>query len=114
MGPTGGKRLYTADRREAKKLIPADVTMAQNHEPTSQKPLRLWPGVVIAILQCLVRFGVRVVVPEATLVGVLAGPGGAVGLGLWWGFFSRGPWSERLGAVGLVVAPRFSPLRGMP
>src|SRR2546428_13629296 len=103
MGPTGGKRLYTADRREAKKLIPADVTMAQNHEPTSQKPLRLWPGVVIAILQCLVRFGVPVVVPEATLVGVLAGPRGRLGIVLWGGFFCRGPCSERLGGGGLLV-----------
>src|SRR5437899_4468870 len=111
MGPTGGKRLYTADRREAKKLIPADVTMAQNHKPTSQKPLRLWPGVVIAILQCLVRFGVPVVVPEATLVGVLAGPVGALAIVLWWVFFSRAAWSERLGAVGLMVAALFATSR---
>src|SRR2546428_11765490 len=108
MGPTGGKRLYTADRREAKKLIPADVTMAQNHKPTSQKPLRLWPGVVIAILQCLVRFGVPVVVPEATLVGVLAGPRGAVGIVLWGGVFCPGALVPRLGAGRLVGGARFS------
>src|SRR3989442_12007303 len=70
----------------------------------ARKPLRLWPGVAIAILLCLVRFVVPVFVPDATLVGVVAGPVGALAIVLWWVFFSRAPWSERLGAVGLMVA----------
>lgn len=87
------------------------VTMTQTDKPTRQKPLRLWPGVVIAILQCLLWFGVPVVVPEATLVGVLAGPIGALAVVLWWVFFSRVPWTERLGAVGLMVAALFATSR---
>ena len=39
-------------------------------EPTQQKPLRLWPGVVIVILQWLVRFGVLIVMPEAVTTSV--------------------------------------------
>src|SRR3989454_4718184 len=77
----------------------------------ARKPLRLWPGVVITILLCLVRFVVPVVVPDATLVGVLAVPIGVLAIVLWWVFFSRAPWSERLGAVGLMVAALFATSR---
>jgi outer membrane protein assembly factor BamB len=77
----------------------------------ARKPLRLWPGVTIAILLCLVKFGVPVVAPEASLVGMLAGPVGALAIVLWWLFFSRAPWSERLGAVGLMVAGMFATSR---
>src|SRR5712692_1779022 len=77
----------------------------------ARKPLRLWPGVVIAILQCLVTFGIPVVAPDAVLVGVLAGPVCALAIVLWWVFFSRAPWSERLGAVGLMVAALFATKR---
>ena len=73
----------------------------------AKKTLRLWPGVVIAILQCLVRFGGPVVAPE-TFVGVLAGPVGALAIVLWWVFFSRAPWSERLGAVGVMIVALFA------
>ena len=34
------------------------MTIAQTDEPTRQKPLRLWPGVVAVVLQWLARFGV--------------------------------------------------------
>src|SRR3989442_10844936 len=77
----------------------------------ARKPLGLWPGVAIAILLCLVRFVVPVFVPDATLVGVLAVPVGALAIVLWWVFFSRAPWSERLGAVGLMVAALFATSR---
>src|SRR2546422_5452083 len=77
----------------------------------ARKPLRLWPGVVIAILLCLIRFVVPVFVPDATLVGVLAVPVGTLAIVLWWVFFSRAPWSERLGAIGLMVAALFATSR---
>src|SRR5437899_10887820 len=77
----------------------------------ARKPLRLWPGVVIAILLCLVRFVVPVVVPDATLVGVLAVPIGVLAIVLGWVFFSRAPWSDRLSAVGLMVAALFATQR---
>jgi outer membrane protein assembly factor BamB len=68
-----------------------------------RRPLRLWPGVVLVVLQWLVRFGVPFVAPEAGMVGVLGGLAGGLGVVVWWVFFSRAPWSERVGAVGLMV-----------
>ena len=73
-------------------------------EPTQQKPLRLWPGVVIVILQWLVRFGVLIVMPEAVTIAVLLdGLFGGLAIVVWWAFFSRASRSERWGAVVLII-----------
>jgi outer membrane protein assembly factor BamB len=72
-------------------------------EANGRKPLRLWPGVVIVVLQWLVRFVVPIVVPGALVVGVFGGLLGGLAVVVWWVFFSRAPWSERLGAVALMV-----------
>jgi hypothetical protein len=74
----------------------------------SRRPLRLWPGVVIVIAQWLLRFVVPVVAlalfgVELTMVSVLAGVFGGVAVLVWWLFFSRAPWSERAGAVALMI-----------
>ena len=79
------------------------MTIAQTVEPTPQKPLRLWPGVVIVMLQWLVRFGVPRVVPEALGFGVLGGVLGGLAIVVWWAFFSRAPRFERWGAVVLMM-----------
>ncbi len=76
-----------------------------------RKPLRLWPGVVIVILQWLIRFGVPVVVPEAAIYGVLGGLVGGLAIVVWWLFLSRAPWSERLGAVVLMIVALFATSR---
>jgi outer membrane protein assembly factor BamB len=70
---------------------------------TTQKPLRLWPAVVIAIVQLLIMIGVPVVAPDAGPIGMLGGVVGALAIGVWWIFFSRAPWSERVGAIVLMV-----------
>ncbi len=85
---------------------------AQADEPTRQKPLRLWPGVVIVVLQWLARFGVPIFVPEAIPFGVIGGFLGWLAIVVWWAFFSRAPRSERWGAVVLMIVvpvatPRF-------
>jgi outer membrane protein assembly factor BamB len=80
-------------------------------EPSARKPLRLWPGVVIAILQCLVCFVIPLVMPDAVLVALLAGPVGTLLIILWWLFFSRAAWSERVGAVGLMIVALFATRR---
>ena len=80
------------------------MAIAQTDEPTPQKPLRLWPGVVAVVLLWLVWFVVPIVAPEAaTLSGCLADSARGLAVVVWWLFFSRAPWSERLGAIVLMV-----------
>ncbi len=74
--------------------------------------LRLWPGVALAAFVVLARFGLSVAMPdtpifgmESGVVGLLGSVIGTLGIILWWLFFSRAPWSERLGAlVTMVIA----------
>jgi len=79
------------------------MTVAQTDEPTPQKPLRVWPGVVAVVLQWLVWLVVPLVAPEAALFGVLGGLAGGLAVVVWWLFFSRAPWAERVGAIVLMV-----------
>jgi hypothetical protein len=81
---------------------------AQTAETTQRKPLRLWPGVLAAVLLLLVRYVVPIVVPEALFIGVMGGMAGGLVIVVWWVFFSRAPWLERLGAVGLMIAALFA------
>ena len=69
----------------------------------SRKPLRLWPGVFIAILLVLVRFVLPVVSPDMLMYSVLGGFAGGVLLALWWLLLSRARWFERLGAIALMI-----------
>jgi outer membrane protein assembly factor BamB len=68
-----------------------------------QKPLRLWPGVVIVILQWLVRFVLPAVVPDTTAIGVFGGVIGGLAIVVWWAFFSRAHRLERWGAIVLMI-----------
>jgi outer membrane protein assembly factor BamB len=79
------------------------MTLAQTDEPAPKKPLRLWPGVVIVTLQWLLRFGVPIVMPEAQIVGIIGEVAGGLAIVVWWLFFSRAPWSDRLGALVLMI-----------
>jgi outer membrane protein assembly factor BamB len=72
-------------------------------EPTLRKPLRLWPGVVIVIVQWLLWFVVPVVAPDAALAGMFGGLVGGLAIVVWWLFFSRALWSERVGAILLMI-----------
>ncbi len=79
------------------------MTTPQTDEPTPRRPLRLWPGVAAAVL--LVLFGfVLIVVPEATMIGLLGMLVCVLAVVVWWVFLSRAPWSERLGALALMIA----------
>ena len=79
------------------------MTTAHSNEPTPRKPLRLWPGVLAAALILLVRFVAPLVVPDGGVIGMLGGLAGGLAVVVWWLFFSRAPWSERLGAIALMV-----------
>jgi outer membrane protein assembly factor BamB len=79
------------------------MTINHANELNPRKPLRLWPGVAIAIVQLLVMFGTPVVEPNALPIGLLGGVVGALAIVLWWVFFSRAPWVERVGAIVLMI-----------
>jgi outer membrane protein assembly factor BamB len=78
---------------------------------TPRKPLRLWPGVAAAVLIVLVAFVVPVVVPGSGGTAILGGVAGGLAIVVWWLFFSRAPWSERVGAIVLMVAGVFATRR---
>jgi outer membrane protein assembly factor BamB len=81
------------------------MTIAQTGERSPRKPLRLWPGVVAVVVLLLARFGVKAVVPGFTgfALGMKWALGAALAVVLWWAFFSRARWSERLGAIVLMI-----------
>jgi outer membrane protein assembly factor BamB len=86
------------------------MTMNQTIESTSRKPLRLWPGVIIAALLVLARFVLPMVAPDARPLGFPIGIvamllGGIFGFAIvvWWMFFSRARWVERLEALIVMI-----------
>ena len=72
-------------------------------EQLQQKSLRLWPGIVIVILQWLIWFVIPVFVPDAATIGVFGGVLGGIALLIWWLFFSRAPRRERWIALIITV-----------
>src|SRR5262245_61265717 len=79
------------------------MNIEQPEELTSRKPLRLLPGVIAVALQWLLWFGVPMVAPEAGMGALIGGLACALAVLVWWLFFSRAPWGERVGAVALMV-----------
>jgi outer membrane protein assembly factor BamB len=72
--------------------------------------LRLMPGVVLAILTCILRFVVAPFAPDVeifgmqlTIVALFASVFGILAIAIWWLLFSRAPWADRVGALVLMV-----------
>ncbi|MBI3682466.1 MAG: PQQ-binding-like beta-propeller repeat protein, partial [Acidobacteria bacterium] len=87
------------------------MAIAQTDEPTLQKPLRLWPGVALAVLQCLAWFILPVVFPDDPFYGMIGTAVGGLAIVVWWAFFSRAPWSERVGAIVLMIVALYGTSR---
>src|SRR4030095_3772306 len=87
------------------------MSATETAQPTQRKPLRLWPGVVAIVLQWLCWFVIPIVYPPALLYGMLGALGCAVAILVWWVFFSRAPWIDRIGAILLMVLAVFLTLR---
>src|SRR5688572_6190822 len=67
------------------------------------KPLRLWPALTILGLQVAGVALAPLLFEDAMIAGIGAVVGGALLIVLWWLFFSRAPWLERIGAIVLMV-----------
>jgi outer membrane protein assembly factor BamB len=65
--------------------------------------IRLWPGVVGAAVIVLARMISRIY-PVTAGTPMIAGFAGTAIVIVWWLFFSRAPWSERIGALLVTVA----------
>jgi outer membrane protein assembly factor BamB len=85
-------------------------TTAHGTTPAARKPLRLWPGVVAAVVMGLARFGVKALVPGFTGFsrGMMWSFGGVALVVLWWILLSRARWFERLGGVLLMIVGLFA------
>jgi outer membrane protein assembly factor BamB len=77
------------------------------NESTPRKPLRLWPGVALAVL-LLVAYVVPTIAPGYAVYGMLGAALGALLIILWWLLFSRARWYERLGGVVLIALGAFA------
>jgi len=86
------------------------MTIAQTDE-LKQRPLRLWPGVVAAVLLLLVRFILPIVASGTMMFGVLGGLVGGLAIVVWWLFFSRAPWAERVSGIVLMIVALFATSR---
>ena len=75
--------------------------------PATSKPLRVWPLILLTIAIWVMRLGPSLF-EDPTMSMMMAqfmGPAfGAILIVLWWMFFSRAPWREKLiGLVGLLA-----------
>jgi len=70
---------------------------------TSPRPFRVWPGIAAVIVQWLGLVVLPLVVPESFILGLIGGVGCGLVVLVWWLFFSRAPWLDRIGAILLMV-----------
>jgi len=71
-----------------------DQPISRTDKPTSQRPLRLWPGIALVALQWLLWFVVPIFSRDTGIIAVLGGAACGLAVVVWWLFFSRAPWSE--------------------
>jgi outer membrane protein assembly factor BamB len=82
------------------------VAPAQQTLEGAAKPLRVWPGIVAVTIQWLSRFGLKAVVPgfSGFASGMLGSFAAAAGVVIWWVFFSRAAWVDRVAGLLLTAA----------
>jgi hypothetical protein len=78
--------------------------MTTNTLDSTPKPLRLWPGIAIAIVHVLLLVFGPLVSDDGTMVALLGGALCTLLIVVWWLVFSRAPWLERIGALALMAA----------
>jgi outer membrane protein assembly factor BamB len=73
-----------------------------------RKTLRVWPGVAAVVPQWLALIVCSWLVPDGLVYGILAGVVGGVVVAVWWLFFSRAAWADRVGALALMPVGVFA------
>jgi outer membrane protein assembly factor BamB len=73
-----------------------------------QAEIRVWPGIVAAIVIVIGFLAQRTMPGDAAGFGLIGAMVGALAVFLWWLFFSRVRWSERLGVVALLIVAWFA------
>lgn len=72
-------------------------------DQANRKKLRVWPGVAVVAVQWLAWFVIPLMFPKLAVFGVLTGLICGLLVLIWWLFFSRAPWLERIVAIVLMV-----------
>ena len=73
----------------------------------ARQPLRLWPGIALAIAVLVARYvapALLPAIPEVAVLGILVGALGGVLVLVWWLSFSRAAWMDRLMALAAIAA----------
>ena len=76
--------------------------------PAVERPLRLWPGLAAAAIVVVMRYVVPLFSRDLVMIGALTAVAGALVVTVWWLFFSRAAWLERVGALVVVLAAVFA------
>jgi len=79
------------------------MTSARAGEPSATSTVRWRPAVVLVVIQWLAWFGVPLLAPQHSILGLFGGALAAVAVLVWWAFFSRAPRAERWGVMVLVI-----------
>jgi outer membrane protein assembly factor BamB len=87
-------------------MVDPRADAGDSHAPIPIK-LRLWPGAALAAILAFAMYLLPLVAPGAGLVSVLTGFAAILLILLWWLFFSRAPWLERLGAPAVAAGAMF-------
>ena len=100
-----GQQLVTESRKQTVRgqRNTAEMTNAQTNEATPRKPLRVWPGVVLVLVQWVAWLVVPYFLPNYILPALSVTALCALAIVLWWLILSRAPWYERVSAIILIV-----------
>src|SRR5258705_9632013 len=70
---------------------------------SNRKEIRLWPGLAIVVVQWFAWFVLPLIFPKFAIFGVFTGVICGLLILIWWFFFSRALWLERIAAIILMV-----------
>lgn len=68
-----------------------------------QASLRLWPGILLVVLQWVFRYIAPIIEPEAIIIGVFGVLVFGLGIIIWWLFFSKAQLFDRLIPIPITI-----------